>query len=154
MSSLNTYGGIRENYAPILNPSTDYDANQIDEANADVAACTRTVSRGRIKLTLASTTPGLILNDWETVWKESTDTLPILARSSTGVFTITFPTSVVDVLGVVRSVNIRFSSVGNVEGATGLAFTSPSVNVITLRTKLFNGTADDLAGSVVSFDFC
>lgn len=152
-SSIATYGFPKVNYSSPIDPSTDVDMDLLNIAMTDTAAMTRTVDRGWIRMSLAASSGALVLNSWDTVWKESTPTLPVLARSSTGVFTVTFPTTVEDALENTYSVNLKGCSSGLTESCGGLFGCSVSVNVITITTKSLAGSLNDLVGQVIYFKF-
>ena len=147
--SFVTYGGSKINYSAPVNPNTDYDATLLNLAFCNVAEITRTVPRAYVRFTGASTTGNLILVNWDANWKGATTTAPILARSGTGIYTITFPTEVGDENG--GSHNINFVSIygveieGTVELVHGQASLT-SANIITLYTFNVSGAAMDMVG--------
>ncbi len=153
--SFSTFGGAKTDYQPVENPSTDYAAAQLNPAFCDVAETTRTVPRGFVRMTCAASTGGLVLVDWDAVWKGATGTLPVLGRTSTGVFTITLPTTVSDEfnstqgLTLNHTVNIRAVIGLEIEGGTfGFINGTPtSANVITVQLAGSGGSASDFAGT-------
>lgn len=122
----------------------------------DIANLTNTAPRGLAQLTLASSTGSLVLNNWFAVWMNATTTAPTLARSGTGVFTITFPTSVSDQysqsVGNPSAIPVNFIMPIGCVVSGGPAFVNASVsaNVITINTYSIAGSANDLDGYVVS----
>lgn len=154
--SFSSFGGQKSNYAPPENPATDYDATLLNVALCDVAEMTRTALRGWVRITLAASTGALVLSDWEAVWKGGSfsPTVPTLVRTTTGVFTITFPVSIVDENGKTVTINLRRSS-AQIEGNT-FGFSQSTVtaaNIITLYTANSGGSPNDLVGSVVDVEF-
>lgn len=154
--SYNELGGTKQDYSPVSDATTDRAANEINLTTAATSAMSRTALRGRVRFTTASTTGGLVLNGWETVWKGETATLPLLARSTAGVFTITFPTSVVDEAGESHLVNIKDVVAGS-ETITVLASAVvTSANVITVTVAALSGgvvTTGDNVGTIIKVFF-
>jgi hypothetical protein len=91
-------------------------------------------------------------NSYESVWRANTTTLPIVAHTSTGIYTLTFPASVVDPLGGTHNTNLR-SCMVCLEGSTCSGFvqyTVTSANTITVYTFNTSFNAADLTGITVS----
>lgn len=159
-SSGSTYGALAKvNYQnlPPADPTTDWDNTALAPAIEDVANLTQTAPRIIVRMTLATTTGALVLNNWFAVWQNATGTSPVLARTGTGVFTITLPTNVSDEysqsLGNPSVIPVNLiAPIGNViEGTTpGFVNVSCSTNVITVHTFNASGSANDLAGVVVN----
>lgn len=157
-STLSTFGGSGKlNYAnvPPANPVTDFDNPSLAKALSDVAGLGLTSPRFWARITLSTTTGGLVLNNWKAVWQNVTTTTPILARSGTGIFTITLPTTVSDEysssVGTPSLITVNLSSAQcTLEEATpGFTNAQASGNVITLRTFNAGGSANDLDTLVV-----
>src|SRR5271169_4903419 len=107
-SSFDDFGGAKINYSDPVDDTTDRDASEVNGVFCDVAMMSRAAVRGWLRMTLSASTPTLAsTTSWNTTWKGSTSTPPVLARSTTGVFTITFPTTVNDENGDSHTVNIQ-----------------------------------------------
>lgn len=153
--SYDSVGGDKADYGDIgaVDPSTDRIASEMNMALSAIAMSTRTIPRGYVRFTTAATTGGLVLVDWNATWKGESPTAPVLVRSSGGVFTATFPASVVDEQGNSHSTNI-LNATGNIEGTTfGFINVSFSSNVITIRIANTAGSANDLVGTTVGVMF-
>lgn len=149
IDSLETYGGRKDDYAPVEDPSTDESAAHRNLYAANVAAMTNTACRAWCALVGHGTSPTApVSNIHGAVWGDSTTVRPVTARTGTGVFTITWPETVLDELGEEHTVNLRRCWV-NVEGST-LYFCTATVtasNVITLRVFNTSAAANDGVGT-------
>jgi hypothetical protein len=152
IETISSLGGFaKKNYQnlPPANPITDFDNTLLGAALGDVAELTQTAPRVIIQMTLASTTGGLVLNNWFANWKNVTPTVPVLRRTSAGIFTITLPSTVSDEYSAsvglpnTHTVNL-FSGVGNLEGATSLYSAAVSCvgNIITVNMCNIYGLND------------
>lgn len=97
--SGSTYGALNKvdyQNLPPADPTTDWSNPLIAPAFCNVAALTQTAIRADITMTLATSTGGLVLENWHAVWDGITTTDPVITRLSTGVFRVTWPTHVSD----------------------------------------------------------
>lgn len=95
IDTLATLGGALNNLSAVENPQTDRDAAGANQAYADAAAMTHTAIRAWAHITLnGSSTPTLVAHD--AVWGNAAGVAPVLAHSTTGVVTLTWPTTVLD----------------------------------------------------------
>lgn len=156
--TASTYQALaKQNYlaVPPSDILTDWDNPSLAVGICNIAGITLVVSRVVVQMTLATTTGGLILNNWYAVWKNCTPTLPTLNRISQGIFTITLPAAVSDEynasVGVVNNnaVNLQLGF-GNLEspGSISSASVSCSANIITIKTYNSSGL-DDFSGVVL-----
>jgi hypothetical protein len=162
--SLDDYGGALANYASVVDPTTDEDAKFRNRAMCDTGMLTHTgclAIASFVAVNGASPTdPTDFVHDAR--WGNGVAVKPVVARTAEGVVTFTFPTTVSDDLtakpaalggGVTWSTNFRraFAQAQALAGVLGHAaaeVTSP--NVLTVRTFLANGTADDLPGYTIT----
>jgi hypothetical protein len=151
VDSLAILGGALQNYAPVEDPTTDLDAGADNKSRCDVAAMTHTLTRTWVNFQAAATTGAMVLVAHDSVWGNTAPVTPTLARTSAGIYTITFPTSVTDELGVAHTTNLR-ASWGNSRGGVTqyTADCSASGNVITAYVYNSAGTLTDAVG--VGFD--
>lgn len=151
-ATFDTYGVRKSNYAPVEDPSTDEDADDRNEYVNDVASMTHTALRAWYAFVGHGTTPtDATSNVHDAVWGNDVSVKPTPAHSATGVYTITWPTSINDELDVDYSVNLRHAW-ANVEGST-LYFVQCTVtapNVVTVRVFNAAGAADDAVGVTIS----
>lgn len=152
IDSLDTYGGAKANYAPIVDPTTDRDADDANQAYASTAAMTHTATQAWARFVTSATTPTLaVTNSNDAAWGNSAPDQPTPGRSSTGVFTLTWPTTVVDELGVTHTVNLRWAR-ASIEGSSLGGFVQCAVtapNVVTVYTFNTSFSANDLVGKTV-----
>lgn len=154
-STISTFDGdnkINNPNVPPANQATDWDNTKLAPAISDVAGMGLTAPRFWARLTLASTTGGLVLLNWQAVWGNVTTTTPVLARTGTGVFTITLPTVVSDEydasLGLNNNITLSLNgATAMMEGLVPCFLNAQaSGNVITLGTWNSAGSANDLSG--------
>lgn len=150
IDTLATLGGELTNYAPIEDPTTDLDATADNTARGNVAMLTHTSRRAWCRFTAAASTGAMVRVAHDAMW--GTSVPPTLARTGSGTFTVTWPTTVDDELGNSHSLNIRAAS-ANSRGGSTLYFVSAvptSANVITVYVHNAAGSLNDAVG--VDFD--
>lgn len=159
-SNYDALNKVNDQQLPPTDHTLDWDNPSLASAVCDVAGMTQVSDRFWCRLTLAASTGALTLVEWHAVWDNVTTTAPILARSTTGVFTITLPTMVSNEydasFGTVNNVAVNLKTgVGNMESAVSAGINvSCSANVITIRC--FNpatAAASDFVGNTISV-FC
>jgi hypothetical protein len=154
--TLDVYGGSKENYGPVEDTTTDRDATMANYAYANVAMMSQTATRAYVRFTTAASTPSLVLVDSNAVWGNGVSYLPALARSGTGVFTVTWPSSVTDVIDTVahgqasHTVNLKGVRIF-AEGSTAILAQGKitSANVATVYTFTLGGVANDEVGTTI-----
>lgn len=145
------------NNPPVSGPNTsDISWNNLGVLLSNVPALGLTADRFWCQFTAASTTGGLVLLNWRAVWQNATPTSPVLSRTSTGIFTITLPTSVSSEWDAGNVPSIGNNYVVNLLGGVASLQTDPShdysitvgvvANVITLTVRV-NGALSDVAGT-------
>ena len=145
------------NYAtiPPANQQTDWDNTKLAPGISDVVALGLTGCRFWCRITLAASTGALVLNSWYANWQNVTTTLPVLAHTNTGAFTITLPTYVSDEydasIGTTNNIVVNLGAAqASFEGSTfGFANASASGNVITIQTANAGGSGNDMIGVVL-----
>lgn len=152
VDSLETYGGEKDNYAPIEDTTTDEDAAHRNLYASNVAGMTQTISRAMCRFVGHATTPtDPASNVHFAVWGNDVSVKPAVAHSSTGVYTITWDSTVTDALGEDHSVNLA-TGWANVEGSTlyhaQVTITAP--NVATVYVFNSAGAANDAVGVTIS----
>lgn len=156
-SNINTVGASgKVNYQnlPPSDLTTDWDNTTLGPAVTDIANSSLTAPRFQINFTLAASTGALVLNNWYAVWQNATSTAPILAQTTTGVFTITLPASVSDQysqsIGIASSIPVNLTTgQATLAGTTfGFVNVSCSANVITLNVGNSGGSPANLVGTV------
>lgn len=152
-------GGFGDYLKSPTDPTTDWTSGKSpgDAGNSgpganqmivDVAAMTRTATRCWVRFTLGASPALAITNPHDALWGNDSGVTPVLAHATTGEWTITWPATITDDLGVSRPVNLRRARV-TLEGAT-LAFVQCSVtapNVVTVYGFNTSFSANDLSSS-------
>lgn len=156
IADLSSYGGIKANYAPVEDPQTEWDAGDRNRMANDVAMMVPVANKAYVRFTTSATTPTLV--DHNAQWGNGPSVVPVIARTGTGVFTITFPANVNDQLvgDPLNSANSSHALLiravhGSVEGntfANTARFLVTSPNVLTVYTAA-SAVANDIAGSTV-----
>lgn len=168
-ASINNYGGPKNDYSAPIDPSTDRSATGVNPAYGDLAAMTHTAFRVWAHLTLYSSgaAPTVVAHD-ET-WNNGNNVALVAARVSPGIFTMTYPSTVVDEIpsgspGYTgpQSTNL-LGGVGNVRSVVAtptewgdLKVSATAPNVMTLYFwKFANGgmTLGDPSPSSIDVDF-
>lgn len=153
-SSLAGYGGALVDYGAIgvVDPTTDRSAANVNQAFADVAAMTHTSGRAWVRFLGHATLPSLALSDAsDAAWGNSAPVLPVVTKGGTGIYVVTWPTTITDELGNSQSVVLRTAD-ASVEGST--PYWTPqcsmtSANVVTVYTFNTSAAANDLAGVTI-----
>lgn len=150
IDDLATFGGELNNYSPVVDPTTDRDAAAMNIALADVAGMTQTCVRAWAAFVGHGATPtDPASNIHGAVWGNTAPVKPTPARTGSGVYTVTWPSSVTDELGESHTVNLR-RGWAQVEGATAYhAQVSFSANVATVRVFDMAGAANDAVGATI-----
>lgn len=139
VQSYDGLGGDINDYAPVVDPTTDLPAEASNETRADVAAMTRTIGRAFV-----SFDNGGEVSLHDAVWGNSDAVKPVVAVLSTGRYQITWPSSVTDARGVSRPVNLRIGvpSLVDVGYVPAVEKTAPSVFLFQVY-GIAAGTFDD-----------
>lgn len=151
-AAYSTYGGAKANYAPVEDYTTDEDAADRNRYVSDVAGMTHTICRAWRAFVGHATTPtDPTSNVFDNVWGNDLADKPTVARTGAGVYTVTYPTSIVDDNGVTVSLNLR-RAWACVEGTTAYITTASatSPNVITVRIFDAAGAANDAVGATIT----
>lgn len=160
---LDDYGGPMANYADVVDPNTDEDAKFRNRYACDTAMLTHVSPVAIFRfITVAGGAPTEPTFVHDARWGNSAFVKPIVARTGTGVWTVTWPSLVDDDMtqfdpsvggGVQHSVNFRTAEARATPVAGVLKHAAATVtapNIITVNGYLANGTADDIAGSTVT----
>jgi hypothetical protein len=150
IDSIETYGGVLVNYAPVEDPTTDLDAAMDNKNRASTAAMTHTLTRAICRFVGNAGSPtdpssGLV---HDAVWGSSFAIKPVVAKADTGIYDVTFPVSVQDELGAAHLLNLR-GGYAQVESSTFAYVCSvqiTSANVARIRIFKSASTLDNAAG--------
>lgn len=143
---------INDQNLPPANQPLNWDNTKLAPGVSDIAGVVNVAPRIWARITLATTTGGLVLINWWAMWANATFQAPTLSRSTTGVFTLTTPPTVNDEYDASFGNNANIpvallAAMGSLEGSTpGFVNASASGNVITINTFDHTGSASDLNG--------
>jgi hypothetical protein len=152
VDDFSSYGGEKADYEPVEDPTTDLSADHWNLVAANVAAMTPTATRAWVAFTGHATTPAdPASNVHGAVWGDAALVKPTVTKGGTGIYNITWPTTITDALGVSHTVNLR-RGWGSVAGNIAHPFvvTPLSVNSFRIRTFSTAFVADDCVGITFS----
>lgn len=146
-ATVATFGGnAHRDESPPINPDTDYSAAYMDLLITQAAMASYTQERARVRCTVAA---GVVtLADHWAVWGDSAGVAPVVVRTGTGVFTVTWATSYNDLQATPESHSVSIRGVvgpAAYNGASFIAITASATaaNVVTVRTFDEAGVATD-----------
>lgn len=150
IDTVDNYGGILSNYAPVEDPTTDQDADGMNECKASTAAMTHTATRAWVRIVSQAATPTFpATNVHDSMWGSDLSVRPTPAYTSPGVYTLTWPTTVTDELSASHSLNFRWAK-GHAENqACVVCVEVTTSNSVTVRLFDMAGAAADFAGKVL-----
>lgn len=153
-TTVDDYGGAKQNYQDVADASTDVDATDYNELVSEVGGLTHGAIRGWYTFVGgAGATPGEpASNIHDAAWGNDNSYKPTPSRASAGVYDITWVTTVSDDLDNPHTLNIRRALRPNIDGST-LYHSSAEVtaaNVIRVRVWNSAGAAADPTGANVT----
>jgi hypothetical protein len=92
-------------YGQLEDPTTDIPASGMNPLMASVAAGTHTAIRAFCNFTYNGTS--CVVNFHDSNWGNALAVVPVVARTATGTFTVTFPSTVQDLTLVNQNPNLR-----------------------------------------------
>jgi hypothetical protein len=98
-----TFEGIKTDYYPVEDSSTDRSASAMNTALADVAAMTHTIARAWVTFDPST----LTVTAFDTVWGNAAGLTPAITNPSTGNYVVTFTSTITDALGAAQSIVFR-----------------------------------------------
>jgi hypothetical protein len=104
-ADLSTYGGPFSNGVPTQDASTEMDAAYANKLMEDAAQLTRPPCKAHFSFTTASGNGVRTASGVFTLWGNGASYAPTITRTGTGVYTIVWPASFVDGLGVTESLS-------------------------------------------------
>jgi hypothetical protein len=141
---------------PPANSKTDLSMPLVAQGFCDLAGLTQTCFQAAVSFTTAATTGALVLNSWYATWGNATEVAPTLARTGTGVFTITFPTVVSDEYNLANGLANNHTvslhlGLGTINSSSTFGFCNVAAlnNVLTVYLANTSGSASDLVGVIV-----
>jgi hypothetical protein len=139
------FGGTKVDYSQVTDSTTDWSADQISSMAAATAQMTRTAVRGMVRFVAGGSPVLATSNSYESVWRADTLTVPVIANTGTGIFTVTLPSVVNDPQGNPINLNLTSCQVtleGSILGVVNASVTA--ANTITVYTGNSSMVANNL----------
>lgn len=153
IDTVDTYGGELVDYAPVEDPTTDQSGEGLNALKSTSASLTHTAARAWARFQGGD---GFIFvpdftatNSHDANWGNDLGVRPVLARTGTGVYTLTWPSTVTDELGEAHAVNFRWAKASFENQAAVVNAECTAVNVVTIRVWDMAGAAADYNGKVI-----
>ena len=154
ISSVDDYGGILEDYDPVVDPTTDREATAMNQALVDTASMTQTAGRAWCRIVLGPTPTLANANGSGAGWGNTVPPTPA-HPGGTGAFTVAWPATVVDAQGNTKSLNFMRIAACHLEGALAgptFGFAQAwvvSANEIGIGVADHTGTLSDMTGVIL-----
>jgi hypothetical protein len=154
--SIDNYGGVKGDAGITADPETELAAYEYDRLATDAAQLTRTSTKVDVKFSTSAAAPGeLAVLSCQTQWGTSSAQHPVIAKTATGTYTITFAESYIDELVNTIADPVAETEVlaleyarGNVmANSDGIVRCTALANVITVYVRT-GGALSDLGGGV------
>ena len=146
-----SYAGLAgelSDYAPVVDPTTDLPAEASNEDRADVAAMTRTITRAWAAVEITAGAPVVVEHD--AVWGNDNAVKPTPTNTGVGEYILTWPATVTDARGVVRSLNLQRAAASSETEGWSVSAAKASPNTAAFKTYDIAGTAlADPASAVI-----
>lgn len=140
---LDTFGGTFANADAVVDPETELAAEYFNRLNANVVGVSHTAIRAWVRVT-AGVAPSVA--DHDAVWGNGAGLVPTVARTGTGVYTVTWLTAYDDLQfqAEEHAITIRNASVSvSHSAARMIQWTLTSAVVVTVNTYDAAGVAAD-----------
>lgn len=147
---IDSYGGTFENELAVENPETEIGAEYDNRLHADVAQMTNTSDKWSVKFTTSAAAAATIAASGVTIlshYTSSATAKPVVAKTATGIYTLTFASTYTDELATVDSTSL-FAARGFIMHATQFGHVQCVIAgaVITVYVVDLAGAATDLGG--------
>lgn len=144
--TIESYGGPYVDREVLKNPESQVAADKGNRVFEDVAQLTRTSVRAMVHFHPGASDPAVLWH-WS-LWGSSNTERPTITRSSAGRYTVTYPATLTDALGVDETVAF-LSGVAGIWSSNNddVKITSLAVNAIQLFVRNAAGSANDLTGA-------
>jgi hypothetical protein len=136
--SLDAIGPTKENYQGLTgDPRFFKNAAEINLEQWQIGGLSGTGALVRTSFTTAATTGAMVLNTSREAWNPKlVQSAPVLARTSTGLYTLTYPSQVVDEAGNSAAVSILDAEAHiQIDGDAYVVARASASNVITVTMK-------------------
>ena len=152
--SADDCGLPKSNRSFVANPTTDVSYAEYEAAVVGVMALSHTAPRAHVLVDADGTSP--VLTDHDAVWGDTVAVAPTLARTSAGIYTLTWASAYDDLNPTParageHTTNIRFAQATIAEATAGMIACTWTANVLTVRTWNAAGAATDIDFSAVVY---
>ena len=148
---LSVFGQPRKNRKAVDDPTTDVGAEHMNPVFNDLAMLSRLAVR--VWASFHYTGSAMVLDSNDEMWRNvASYTLPVVARTSAGIYTVTYPTQVNDLIGpnypggsaTPHNVNLRFgdAKATNTDGVTYGTSVICAANVMTVYLRTGGSLVD------------
>lgn len=153
-ATVDTFGGVFANEDGVVDPTTEVDASYINRLITQAVMASYTQPRAWARCTVSG---GVItLAAHGAVWGDTAPVAPTAARTSAGLYTLTWATSYDDLQDTPESHSTNVRAVVGVSAYNSTSFIAPTAaataaNVITVRTWDDAGAAADCTEFTVTW---
>lgn len=148
------YGGVYVDARPVKNPTCEVSAAKFNRLCEDVAQLTNPSPKALVIFTTSSggaATYAAAAVTYRSVWGSSDSVKPAVAKTATGLYTVTFASSYTDGLGESETVGLIDAncSVRSTTLSPPPIVTALTSTVVSLTVQTTAGAASDLSGTAV-----
>jgi hypothetical protein len=157
-ADLASFGGLKSNSTPVVDPTTDEDADDRNKAFANAAAATHVVWRAWCSFLGSASGPvDPSSHVHDSVWGASITDKPVVTRIALGHYRITWPTTITDQKGDNQTLNLRRAwAIPGVDGASEFPVSFAKVTAANqVDVWIYNGSsappaASDMVASTIT----
>lgn len=150
---LSTYGGPYSDLLPVEDPTVEQSAAFGNRLMTDVAQMSRTSEKGWVIFPLSTGGAGVISASSVTAqshWGTGSSEKPVVEKTATGTYTLTYAASYVDEVGTTENVVIRGPRAAVLSTTTfGFGQCTVAGSVITLKVQSTGFVDSDLGGATI-----
>ena len=148
------FGLPKENYADIVDPETEIDYDEFENLAIGLAGVSHTAPRAMVVVSAAGASSAARVKMHDAVWGDTNTVRPTVTATATGVFTITWSTSYVDLNPTASrqvSAAVSFKGCTVSPNALGHAHGTATGNSATVSTTTLTGTASNVDFTIVCY---
>lgn len=140
IADITTFGGPFVNLAPVVDPTTDVDANYFNRMLAQLASLSHTAPRAWVKVTIAAGVP--TVTDHDAVWGGTVGVIPAVTKTANGTFVVTWASSYNDLQPTPEShgVSFRCANLNAMDNSTAFSV-APTIAGSAVTCKFYNSSS-------------
>jgi hypothetical protein len=148
IKTIQNYGGPYVDQSPLRNPQTQLSATRANRLMEDAAQLTRTSGKSWVSFPTALINGAIAVTAGRSHFGTGSGQFPVVTRTGTGLYTITYAASYTDAIDIVETVGFVASG-GIVRSlvTSGHVQTTEVANIISVAVFTLAGAASDLGGS-------